>query len=74
MTENETHEGVIRHLIACYDPDDGEYISSAPIKEPDLKQYDLKEGNKIQYTIDKHGYAVIIGKIHIKKTIIPVKK
>ena len=73
MTDKETHEGIIEHIIACYNPDDNEYLASTPVKESDLKMHDLKEGDTIQYTINDQGYAVILGKIQIKKTIIPVK-
>lgn len=73
MTGKEIHEGIIEHMVACYDPDDSEYLASLPVEEPDLKQHNLKEGDKIRYTIDNQGYAVILGKIHIKKNIIPVK-
>ena len=73
MTEKETHEGVIEHMVACYDPNDKEYLGSATIKEQDLKQHDLHDGDKIQYTINDHGYAVIVGKVQIKKTVISVK-
>jgi len=72
MTEKEIHEGEIEHNVACWDPNDREYLSSTPIKEPDLNKYNLKEGDKIQYSIDEQGYVVVIGKIEITKKIEPV--
>ena len=63
MTKEKIHEGEIEYMIICRNDNDSEYLCSTPIKESDLKKYNLKEGSKAQYTIDKKGYAVITGKI-----------
>ena len=72
MIEKEVYEGEIEHQVCCYEPRDKEFLSATQIKESDLKKYDLKEGDKIRYTIDKDDYvAVVVGKIEKKN--IPMK-
>ncbi len=63
--EKDIHEGEIQHLVQCYDEEDMfEHLSGKPIRESDLKKYNLKEGDKIRYTIDKDGYAVVVSKLN----------
>ena len=71
MTKNDICEGEIEHQVCCYEPRDKEFLSATQIKESDLKKYDLKEGDKIRYTIDKEDFAVVVGKIEKKN--IPMK-
>lgn len=75
MTEKEIHEAEIEIALACHDPKDRCYLSSEVVDDDFFNRYpDLKPGDKVQYKIDKNtGDIVILGKIHIKKTIIPVK-
>ena len=70
MTEKkEICEGTVEHLVCCRDEDTGRYMDNTYLEQDQVDKYNLKEDDRVQYTIDKDRHAKIIGKIHIEKTI-----
>jgi len=68
MTE-EIYEGTVEFIICCRDEDTGRYKDNTNLNQEQVDKFNLKEDDRVQYTIDKDGYAVVLGKIHIEKTI-----
>lgn len=70
MTEDkELHEGTVEFLVCCRDEDTVHYMDNTNLNQEQLDKYKLREDDRVQYTIDKDGCAVILGKVHIEKTI-----
>ena len=75
MKNKERHEAKIELQLACYNPDDPDYMSSEFLKNDFLEKHpDLKIGDTVQYTIDKNTDDIVVfGKVETSKTIIPIK-
>ena len=69
MEDKEIHEGTVEFIICCRDEGTQSYMNHTWLDQEQLEKYNLKENERVQYTIDKDGNAEIIGKVHIKRTI-----
>ena len=70
MTEHkEIHEGTVEFFVQCRDEDTSTYMNNTRLSQEQLEKYNIKEDDRVQYTVDKDNNAVIIGKVHIEKTI-----
>ena len=65
----EIREGTVEFLVCCRDEDTMHYMSNTKLDQEQLDKFNLKEDDRVQYKIDKDGFAVILGKVHIEKTI-----
>ena len=70
MKEDKTiREGTVEYIICCRDEETIRYMDNTNLDQEQLDKFKLREDDRVQYTIDENGYAEVIGKIHIKKTI-----
>lgn len=69
MVKKEIHEGTVEFMVYCEDPNDIEYRCNTRFDQKQFDKFNLKENDRVQYKIDKDGFAVILGKVHIEKTI-----
>ena len=67
--DKEIREGIVEFIVCCRDEDTANYMSNTKLDQEQVDKFNLKEDDRVQYTVDKDGYAVIIGKINIEKTI-----
>ena len=67
--EQEIHEGIVEFIVCCRDEETPSYMNHTWLNQEQLEKYNLKENDRVQYKIDKDGFAVILGKVHIEKTI-----
>ena len=68
MTE-EMHEGIIEVIVCCHDEDSPHYHDNSYLDQEQIDRFNLKEGDRVQYTVDKDDNARILGKVHIGKII-----
>ena len=75
MTEEEIHEGILGVNVTCFNPNDSYYLNSETLDSDFFESYPgLKLGDTIKYKINEHtGDIVILGKVEITKTVIPVE-
>ena len=70
MTDDKMiHEGTVEFLVCCRDEETTEYMSNHYLNQEQLDKFNLHEDDRVQYRIGKNGYAEIIGKLLITKTV-----
>ena len=67
--EQEIREGIVEFVVSCRDEETRNYMSNTWLDQEQLDKFNLKVNDRVQYKINKDGYAVILGKVHIEKTI-----
>ena len=63
------HEGEVEFIVCCKDEDSMDYMDNTWLDQEQIDKFKLRENDRVLYKIDKNGYAKVIGKVHIKKTI-----
>jgi len=76
MDEKEIHEGTLEVNVTCFNPNDlHNYLNSETLPNDFFEKHQgLKPGDTVKYKINEHtGDIVILGKVEITKTVIPIK-
>jgi len=69
MEQKDVHEGTITFIVCCQDDTDKEYMNNVYLDQEQVDKFNLKERDRVLYKLTKDGYAEIVGKVHIEKTI-----